>query len=758
MLTELFIAVGLWFRRTRYAAVWIAVCFHVAIEVSAQVQVFSFLAIAALVIWAVPSTRDRNLRLDISPPSIDASPPWLARSTGLPAFGSSGLRPARASRLWTATAPRSAGAPAVAFRAQPPAADGVVRPADAAPSRGPPGPPSAEPTMIAQEGSGAPAEPGADRRVRVHARGAAGGLPVDHAPASCGARPRPASTGSSATRTADGTWLYLYNADDDSTQLRVQPRAPLRGHDGPLPGSRGGTAARRWGSADRGTEWALDRLLRAGRLGGGRLGRAGSRRAPLRCWWPASSSAARPPATRATTTCSAGSGASLSLRLSRRVRCSRRTTPRTAGPVCRRLLQVLHRRGVLGAGAPPPETSPTRIRAGSRDRIGTYLATSRDEVEDHLAADPRSLGGLRDGRDGGVPRARPPAAHRGRGGLRAAAGRAVRGSGALGGASASGPGASWCAARHAPGRRLRRDKRGAHGMVARRWGGAAARGPRARLSPSAPPAPPSLAVRKRSDPRGRREGGPAGASRGRLVPSTARPAWTTSSTRWRGCCARSRSSRLPVASGSDDDAPLGLAVGGGSPSGVNPSRAAFAVPREGRSRRAAVRLAVAGGAIGGLVVVVAALIGDPLLDLLDVSEPSFRLAAGIVAAVAGAADLFAGHPRPSPRCPAGARRSSRSPSQRWRGRRSWCWPWERAPTTVSSRASERCSSASRCSPSSPPSGPRRARTAGPSVGEPPARSGPRGLRRHPRHRRNPGRLAVNVRDTRNGWSRPPHSR
>jgi vitamin K-dependent gamma-carboxylase len=64
VLTELFIAVGLWWRGTRYAAVWIAVIFHVSIEASASVQVFSFLAIAVLVIWAVPSTRDRVVRID----------------------------------------------------------------------------------------------------------------------------------------------------------------------------------------------------------------------------------------------------------------------------------------------------------------------------------------------------------------------------------------------------------------------------------------------------------------------------------------------------------------------------------------------------------------------------------------------------------------------------------------------------------------------------------------------------------------------
>ncbi len=56
VLTEMFIVVGLWSRRTRYPAVWLAVVFHVAIELSASVQVFSYLAISALLIWAVPST------------------------------------------------------------------------------------------------------------------------------------------------------------------------------------------------------------------------------------------------------------------------------------------------------------------------------------------------------------------------------------------------------------------------------------------------------------------------------------------------------------------------------------------------------------------------------------------------------------------------------------------------------------------------------------------------------------------------------
>jgi vitamin K-dependent gamma-carboxylase-like protein len=78
--TELFIAVGLWRRRTRYAAVWVALGFHVAIEVSASVQIFSYLGIAVLVIWAVPSTRDRVLRID---PTAGGHRRWGAVVRGL---------------------------------------------------------------------------------------------------------------------------------------------------------------------------------------------------------------------------------------------------------------------------------------------------------------------------------------------------------------------------------------------------------------------------------------------------------------------------------------------------------------------------------------------------------------------------------------------------------------------------------------------------------------------------------------------------
>jgi small neutral amino acid transporter SnatA (MarC family) len=52
--------------------------------------------------------------------------------------------------------------------------------------------------------------------------------------------------------------------------------------------------------------------------------------------------------------------------------------------------------------------------------------------------------------------------------------------------------------------------------------------------------------------------------------------------------------------------------------------------------------------IGALGVCAAAALGEPLLDALDVSAPAFRLAAGIVAVLAGAVDLIRRPPSPEP--------------------------------------------------------------------------------------------------------------
>ena len=78
---------------------------------------------------------------------------------------------------------------------------------------------------------------------------------------------------------------------------------------------------------------------------------------------------------------------------------------------------------------------------------------------------------------------------------------------------------------------------------------------------------------------------------------------------------------------------------------LNPARAAFGVPRRGRSPWT---VAALGGAIGALAVCAAALAGGPLLEALDVTEPSFRIAAGILAAITGTGDLFRQPPKPEP--------------------------------------------------------------------------------------------------------------
>jgi hypothetical protein len=65
---ELFLAAALWHRRTRLAAMWVALVFHASIELVASVQTFSYSAIAALLLWVTPSAGDRSLL---------AGPAWL---------------------------------------------------------------------------------------------------------------------------------------------------------------------------------------------------------------------------------------------------------------------------------------------------------------------------------------------------------------------------------------------------------------------------------------------------------------------------------------------------------------------------------------------------------------------------------------------------------------------------------------------------------------------------------------------------------
>jgi small neutral amino acid transporter SnatA (MarC family) len=106
------------------------------------------------------------------------------------------------------------------------------------------------------------------------------------------------------------------------------------------------------------------------------------------------------------------------------------------------------------------------------------------------------------------------------------------------------------------------------------------------------------------------------------------------------------SSRGPSAP--DDDVPSGWLWVAALLLALNPARAAFGIPRAGRSSREVAGLAALGGAIGGLAVCAAAAAGGWLLDALDVSPPAFRTAAGGVAVLAGAIDLIRRPPRPEP--------------------------------------------------------------------------------------------------------------
>ena len=386
-------------------------------------------------IWAVPSTRDRVLRID---PRLPAS-----------AVGSGRARPRLAGPLprragaagagWrsstaTAHAPRRAGA---RVRAQPPAADGVVRAPGAAAA------PSARPVddesgAASPRASGGPARPwrccspspsGPSPRRNVARRSP---------PKSSEARPRPPSIGSSATSTPTARGC----TSTTPTTTRSPEYNEVR-HAGVTMGLYQAAAAGlpgALGSADRGTEWALDRLVE-------------------RDGWAALDADGRV-TTGATALLIAGLVSAgeatgdtryddLLRRLGRFLVAQTEPSgavlasydPARGAPVAGRLLEVLHRRGVLGAGPPAPRLPGRGLGRGRRShrRLPGHLAR---RGRGPLAADPRSLGGLRPGRDRRVPRAGPPAAHRGRGGATRAGRPSCSASRCAGSASASGPGAA----------------------------------------------------------------------------------------------------------------------------------------------------------------------------------------------------------------------------------------------------------------------------------------------------------------------------
>ena len=218
MLTELFIAAGLWWRAPATRPCGSPSSSTSRSRSSASVQVFSFLAIAVLVIWAVPSTRDRVLRID---PRLGASGDWGALVRGLDWLARFRVEPAPpGSRLEVVDrdGTASAAAPAVALAlSRLPLTAWFALPALLLPAVR-----RARRDVIAGRSRRAGmTEDAASRHARLAAglslalllarrvrrARAARALPVGHAPASSGARRRPPSTGSSATssRTAPGS-------------------------------------------------------------------------------------------------------------------------------------------------------------------------------------------------------------------------------------------------------------------------------------------------------------------------------------------------------------------------------------------------------------------------------------------------------------------------------------------------------------------------------------------------------------------------
>ena len=62
--TELFIALGSWWPRTRRVALWVGVLFHFWIEVSARVELFSWLMWASYFAFVTPELRERRFEFD----------------------------------------------------------------------------------------------------------------------------------------------------------------------------------------------------------------------------------------------------------------------------------------------------------------------------------------------------------------------------------------------------------------------------------------------------------------------------------------------------------------------------------------------------------------------------------------------------------------------------------------------------------------------------------------------------------------------
>jgi small neutral amino acid transporter SnatA (MarC family) len=443
----------------------------------------------------------------------------------------------------------------------------------------------------------------------------------------------------------DGTWLYLYNADRDS----AAPEYNLVRHAGAAMGLYQAAAAGlpgALGSADRGTAWALRRLTE-------------------RDGWAAFAGPGL-----------IDTGASALLAAGLVIRREATGDPRY-DDVLRRLGRFLQAQtessGAVLASYDPSRGEPVAgeyskyftgeafwaltllNRAfpgegwdGTADRIGAYLATSRDDAEGYWPgiADHWAAYGLAEtarlGRARTLTRDESEYARRQ--------------------AELFGGQVRWISERFGPWGALVRPggvpRGGGYGVIAEGLSGlwlVAKEDPRLAdlRDPIAERATcnAGLAVRAQSD---REEA--AGAAR----PDRVEGAWfrngeTRMDDQQHALAGLLRTIPIVVATeessaGADtsDQAPSGWLWALALLAALNPARAVFGIPRRGRSPRDTLGLAALGGAAGGLIVCAAAALGGPMLDWFDVSDPSFRIAAGAVAVLGGIGDLFRRPPPPEP--------------------------------------------------------------------------------------------------------------
>lgn len=66
--SELFLALGLWFGRTRALALWVGFMFHAGIEIVAHVELFSYTMIAGYLAFVTPELRERSVSWSLATP------------------------------------------------------------------------------------------------------------------------------------------------------------------------------------------------------------------------------------------------------------------------------------------------------------------------------------------------------------------------------------------------------------------------------------------------------------------------------------------------------------------------------------------------------------------------------------------------------------------------------------------------------------------------------------------------------------------